>query len=165
VIFPDNRAAAASQTRTPVLGWFRLLELVQLPDFLESFVDKLPGTRACGVHFAVVFSGAAARAIQHVFGTAGDGTNPAVLVEHTRATGCAFLRPDSSFLQDADERRVQTGINRFAGVTLRQGLNTGTATQGKNGIVVLDGIGRLLEKDVVALAFDRRFFDFKREAF
>ena len=75
------------------LGRFRLLELVQLADFLETQVDELPGTRAGGVHFAVVFAGAAARAIEHAFGTAGDRANAAVEVEHTGAARATFFRP------------------------------------------------------------------------
>src|SRR5271157_3014045 len=94
VILADDSTAAARQTGPPVFGRPGLLELVQLTDFLEPLVDELPGTRARAVHFAVVLAGAAARAIEHVFGTAGDGANPAVEVEHTGATGGAFFGPD-----------------------------------------------------------------------
>jgi hypothetical protein len=37
-----------------------------------------------------------------------------------------FLRPYSAFLEDADEGRVQSGINRLFGKAFGNRLNTGT---------------------------------------
>ena len=51
-------------------------------------------------------------------------------MQHALAAGGAFFRPDSPFLQNADEGGVEAGINGFAGETLGDGLHAGTATDG-----------------------------------
>ena len=99
-----------------------------------------------------------------MFGTAGDRADAAVLVEHARAAGGAFFRPDASFLEDADEGRIETRVNGLIGVTLGNGLNARAAAKRKNSVVSLYRVGRLFEKDVVALTFYGQFLDFKRQA-
>ena len=96
VIFAHNCAAAAGEAGTPVLGRLDLLQAVQLPDLLETFVDELPGARTAGVDFAAVFARAAARAVEHVLGAAGDRTNPAVEMKRAGAAGRALFRPDAA---------------------------------------------------------------------
>ncbi len=39
-------------------------------------------------------------------------------VEHARAAGGAFFRPDASFFEDADKGRIEARVNGFAGITL-----------------------------------------------
>ena len=125
----------------------------------------MPGARTVGADFAPVFSGTAAWAVHHFLGAPGDGTDAAVEMQHTFAAGRAFFRPDSPFLQDADEGGVEARINWFAGETLGDGLHSSTAADGQHGVVSLDGFGGLFEEDVVALAFDGEFFDFQGAAF
>jgi len=95
----------------------------------------------------------------------GDGADAAVQMQHAFATGGAFFRPDAPFLQDADERGVESGVNRFVAVTLGDGLHAGAAADGQHGVVALDGIGGLFQEDVVALAFDGEFLDFQGAVF
>ncbi len=99
-----------------------------------------------------------------MLGTACDRANAAVKVQHALAASGAFLRPDTAFLENADERRVDAGINRLAAVALRERLDTRPAAERKYRVIPLKGLGGLLEEDVVALAFDGQFFNFQRNA-
>ena len=119
----------------------------------------MPGAGAVGADFASVLSGAAARAVHHFLGAPGDGTNSAVEMQHALAAGGAFFRPHAAFLQNADERGVESGINRFAVESFRQGLHPRAAAERQHGVGVLDRLGGLFEEDVVALAFDGEFLD------
>jgi len=125
----------------------------------------LPGARTVGTDFATVFAGTAARAVQHVLRTPRDGTDATIQMQHAFAAGGAFFRPDAPFLQNADERGVEAGVNGFVAVTLGDGLHAGAAADGQHGVVSLDGFGGLFEEDVVALAFDGEFLDFQGAAF
>ena len=78
----------------------------------------MPGALTLRVDFAAVFAGAAAGAVKHTFGTAGNGADTAILVKHARAAGGAFFRPDASFFEDADKGRIKARVNGFAGITL-----------------------------------------------
>ena len=80
-------------------------------------------------------------------------------MQHALAAGGAFFRPHAPFLQNADERGVESGINRFAVETFRQGLHARAAAERQHGVGVLDRLGGLFEEDVVALAFDGEFLD------
>jgi hypothetical protein len=56
VVFTNDGAIAASLAVAPVLRRFEFFEPVELADFLESLVYKLPGTLAFGADFAAVFA-------------------------------------------------------------------------------------------------------------
>ena len=82
VILTNYRPTPTRLTRAPVLGLLDLFQTVELADFFQAFVNQLPGSGTVGVDFAAVFAGAAARAVEHVLGTAGDGAYSTVEVKH-----------------------------------------------------------------------------------
>lgn len=159
MVFADDGTAAAGQAWTPVLGLPDLLQPVQLPNIFEPFVNELPGARKAGVDFAPVFTRAAARAVQHVLRAAGDRADTAVEMEHTRAAGRAFFRPDAPFFQNADECGVEARVNRFVHKTFGQRLHAGSAAQRQHGVSLPGRLGGLLEENVVALAFYGELLD------
>jgi len=122
VIFADYRPTAAGLAWAPVFGLFEVFQAVELADFFQAFVNQLPGARTVGTDFASVFAGTAARAVHHFLRTPCDGTDAAVEMQHTFAAGRAFFRPDSPFLQNADERGVEPRVNGFAAVTKHSSL-------------------------------------------
>lgn len=159
MVFADDGSAATGQAWTPVLGRLDLLQPIQLPNIFEPFVNELPGARKAGVDFTPVFTRAAARAIHHVLRAAGDRADAAVEMEHARAAGSAFFRPDAPLFQNADEGGVEARVNRFVGKTFGQRLHAGAAAQRQHGIGLPGRLGGLLEENVVALAFDGELLD------
>ena len=165
MIFTNYGTVTAGLTSVPVLRRFDFFQPVELADLFETLINKLPGALAFGINFAAVFSRATAWAVEHVFGTASDRADAAVFVEYARAAGGAFFRPDASFLEYADEGRIEARVNWLIGVTFGEGLNTGAATKRKNRVISLYGIGRLFKEDVVALTLYGQLLDFKGQTF
>ena len=75
MILAYESSAATGQAGAPVFGGVDLLELIGLAYVGEAFVDELPAAGDIGTHFAAIFPRAAAGAVEHVFGTACDGTD------------------------------------------------------------------------------------------
>jgi hypothetical protein len=73
VIFADDDPVDAVEAGVPVFGWGDFLETVELADVFEALIDELPGALAVGADLATVLSGAAARAVEQMFGAARDG--------------------------------------------------------------------------------------------
>lgn len=92
----------------------------------------------------------------------GYGADAAVFMEDAFAAGDAFFRPGGPFLKDTNELRIQPGINRFV-VSLGNRLHPGAAAKRKDDVISGDRLGRLFYEDVIALPFDREFFNLKRE--
>ena len=128
---------------------------------LEPLIDELPGTGTVRADFAAVFARTATGPIQHMLGTPRHRANAAVFMQDTGPAGGAFLRPHASFFKNTEELGIETGINRFIGVALGNRLDTRTATQGKHGIAFCDGLGSLLDEDIIALALNGKFINFK----
>ena len=60
VVFTNDCAVAAGLTAVPIFGRFDFFKPVELTDFLETLIYKLPGTLAIGVNFTAVFARTAA---------------------------------------------------------------------------------------------------------
>jgi len=162
MIFPDDHPASPMNAWSPVLRGLYRFQPIQFPDALQPGVNELPGAGPVGSHFAPVFPGTAAGTVEHMLCASGYGADAAVLMEDAAPAGDAFLRPGGPFFEDADEFRIETGINRFV-VPLGQGLHAGAASQRKNDVISLDRLGGLFQEDVVALAFERQFLQFQTE--
>ncbi len=158
MIFPDNHPASPVDAGIPVLGGLDRFQPVEFADILEPLVDELPGAGPVGSHLAAVFPRAAAGAVQHMLCAPGDRADAAVLMENAFAAGDAFFRPGGPLFEDADERRVESRVDRFV-IPLGNRLDPGAAAQRKDDIVSLDRLGRLFDEDVVALPFDGQLFD------
>jgi hypothetical protein len=155
MIFPDDHPASPMDACIPVLGGLDRSQPVEFTDALEPLVDELPGAGPVSPHFAAIFPRAAARAVQHMLRAPDDGTDTAVLMQNAFSAGDTFLRPGGPLFEDADERRVESRIDRLV-VPLGDRLDPGAASQRKDDVVSFDRFRCLLDEDVVALPFDRQ---------
>jgi len=57
MIFANYFTATAGLAWTPVLGLLEFFQTVELADFLQPFVNQLPGAGTVGGDFAPVLSG------------------------------------------------------------------------------------------------------------
>ena len=143
----------------PVLRRRYPAEFVKLTDLLEACIDELPGARRVGADLAAILTRTAAGAVEHSLGAARDRADPAILVQNAGPAGGTLLRPDALLLQDANESRVQTRLYGLVVEALRNRLDAGAAAERKDRVIPLDGLGRLLDEDVVALTLDGQLLD------
>ena len=158
----DDLAGPAVPGGAPVLGRNDGFQAVELADALEAVVDQLPGAGPVGVDFAMFLGRAAAGAVEHAFGAAGDGADAAERGQHAVAAAEAFFGPDGLFFEDAEELGVQGGVDGLVGEAFGEGLHAGAAAEGDDGLVALDGGGEVLDELVLALPLDGGLFDLRR---
>jgi len=147
---------------TPVLGGLNRFQSIEFTDILEPLIDELPGAGPIGSHLAPVLPRAAARAVQHVLRTPGDGADAAVLMENAFTAGDTFFRPGGPLFEDTNEHRIESCIYRFV-IPFGNRLDPGATAQRKDDIVSFDRICRLFYKNVITLPFNRQLFNLERE--
>ena len=162
MIFPDDHSASPVDARIPVLRGLNGFQAVEFTDTLESLIDELPGTGPVGSHLAPVFPRPAARTVQHVFRTPGDGANAAILMENAFTAGDTFFRPSRPFFEDPYEGGIESGIDRFV-VPFGNRLDPGATAKRQDDVVPFDRLGGLFYKDVVTLPFNRQLFNLEAE--
>ena len=111
----------------PILRGIHRFQSVELADIFKTPVDQLPGARPVASYLTPVFSGTAAWPVKHMLGTSGYRTYAAVFMQNALAAGDTFLCPGCSLFENADKRRIKTGINRFV-KALGNSLNPGAAS-------------------------------------
>ena len=89
-----------------------------------------------------------------MLGTARDGADAAVLVQHAGPTLSALLSPHAPLLEYAKELGIEPCVNGFLEESLGDGLHTGSTPQRQHDVDFLDGLSGLLDEYVIALALD-----------
>jgi hypothetical protein len=113
-----------------------------------------PGTRSLFAHFALPLSrGTATGPVEQTLGTSCDRADPRRVPQNAFSTGAAILLEPSDIPVHPDEDGVQSGKDRFLGMSFGKKLDAGSASHRQQSLIALGDRIQLLIKIRIALPF------------